>query len=249
MSANPLHRPALRPFALAVGLSLGLGSAFAAGAQTVPAQVAIDGTLLSISAEGEVRRDPDIARLSTGVVTRAADAQAAMDANAARMQDVIAAIRQAGIAEADIQTSGVNLFPQYRYGENQPPEITGYEAHNTVEITVREIDALGDVIDALVAAGANQINGPSFDVEDKQAAFDEARRIALENARERARMYAQTLDMQVQRIVSISEGHGFAPPRPVPMMAMARMEKAGTPVEPGQSTLSVTLDIVFELDQ
>lgn len=249
MRPNPM-RPALRPFVLATGLVLGLGSAFAAVAQAVPAQVAADGTLLSISAEGEVKRAPDIARLSTGVVTRDADAQAAMDANAAQMQKVIAAIKRAGIADADIQTSGVNLFPQYRYGEDQPPEITGYEAHNTVEITVRDIEALGEVVDALVAAGANQINGPSFDVEDKQAAFDEARRIALENARGRALMYAQTLGMQVERIVSISEGHGFAPPQPVPMMAMARMEKAAdTPIEPGQSTLSVNLDVVFELDQ
>lgn len=244
--------PAFRPLAIAAAaaLALGLGTAFSAAAQTVPAQVAVDGTLLSISAEGEVKRAPDIARLSTGVVTRAADAQAAMAANAEQMQRVIAAIKQAGIAENDIQTSGVNLFPQYRHSENQPPEITGYEAHNTVEITVREIGKLGDLLDVLVAAGANQINGPTFDVEDKQAAFDEARRIALENARERARMYGQTLGMQVQRIVSISEGHGFAPPRPMPMMAMARMEKAAdTPIEPGQSTLSVTLDVVFELDQ
>jgi uncharacterized protein YggE len=244
------HRSPLRPLAVAAALALGLGTALAAHAQTVPAPVAASGTLLSISAEGEVQRAPDIAHLSTGVVTRAADAQAAMNANAEQMQKVIAAIRQAGIAEDDIRTSGVNLFPQYRHAPDQAPEITGYEAHNTVEITVREIGRLGDVIDALVAAGANQINGPRFEVADKQAAFDEARRIALENARERARMYAQTLDMQVQRIVSISEGHGYAPPRPVPMMAMARMESAAdTPIEPGQSTLSVTLDVVFELDQ
>ncbi|CAG4974935.1 MAG: SIMPL domain-containing protein [Lysobacter sp.] len=237
----------LRALALATALALG-AAAMPTHAQTLPAAVSTDGTLLSVSAQAETTRVPDIAHLSTGVVTQAADANAAMRANAAQMTRVVDAIRKAGIAERDIRTSGVNLHPQYRYADNQPPTITGYEARNTVDITVRKIGELGGIMDALVAVGANQINGPSFEVDDKEGAYDEARRAAIEKARARAQMYAQTLGMEVRRIVSISEGNGgFGPP--VPMMAMARMDKAeaGTPIAPGESTLSVNLDVVFEL--
>ena len=237
----------LRALALATALALG-AAAMPTHAQTLPAAVSTDGTLLSVSAQAETTRVPDIAHLSTGVVNHAADANAAMRANAAQMTRVVDAIRKAGIAERDIRTSGVNLHPQYRYADNQPPTITGYEARNTVDITVRKIGELGGIMDALVAVGANQINGPSFEVDDKEGAYDEARRAAIEKARARAQMYAQTLGMEVRRIVSISEGNGgFGPP--VPMMAMARMDKAeaGTPIAPGESTLSVNLDVVFEL--
>ncbi len=235
-----------RPLMLATALALG-ATAMTASAQTAPAVASADGTLLSVSAQAEAKRVPDIATLSAGVVTQASDANAAMRANADEMTKVVAAIRAAGIAERDIQTSGVNLNPQYRYAENQPPAITGYQASNNVNITVRDIAKVGKILDALVATGANQVNGPSFDVDDKESAYDEARRAAVEKAQGRAEMYARTLSMQVRRIVSISEGSGYNPPRP--MMAMARMEKAqaDTPISPGESTLSVNLDIVFEL--
>ena len=239
---------ALRPLVLAAALVLG-ATAMTASAQTPPAVASADGTLLSVSAQAEARRVPDIATLSAGVVTQAADANAAMRANANEMTKVVAAIRAAGIAERDIQTSGVNLNPQYRYAENLPPAITGYQASNNVNVTVRDIAKVGKTLDALVATGANQVNGPSFDVDDKESAFDEARRAAVDKAKARAEMYAKALDMRVRRIVSISEGSGYNPPRPMPMMAMAKMEsaQADTPISPGESTLSVSLDIVFEL--
>ena len=246
-AARGRRRPAFAAAALAIVLTLGALPAMTAHAQTLPADITTDGTLLSINAQAEARRVPDIATLSTGVVTRATDTNAAMRENAEQMERVIAAIRKAGIAERDIQTSGVNLYPQYQHHENSTPTITGYQASNTVNVTVRDIGKLGQVIDAMVAAGANQINGPSFDVEDKESAYDEARRAAVEKARGRAEMYAKTLGLRVRRIVSISEGgDGF--PRPMPMMAMARAEKmADTPISPGESSLSVDLDIVFEL--
>ena len=240
------HR-ALRPLALATAVALG-AVALSATAQTAPMQVAGNGTLLSVSAHAEASRVPDIAHLSTGVVTQAADAKAAMQANATQMTRVVAAIRDAGIAERDIRTSGVSLNPQYRYEENHPPTITGYEARNTVEVTVRDIGEVGKTMDALVAVGANQVQGPSFEIDDKESVLDEARKRAIEKARARATMYAETLGLQVRRIVSISEGNGgFSPP--MPMMAMARMEKAqaDTPIAPGESTLTVDLDVVFEL--
>ena len=241
-------RTAPRPLLLA--LALALGGPMSASAQPVPTTaVPSDGTLLSVSANAEARRTPDIANVSTGVVTRAPDANGAMRANAEQMAKVVAAIKAAGVAERDIQTSGVNLNPDYRYAENQPPVITGYQASNTVNITVRDISRLGKLLDALVATGANQINGPTFDVDDKDGAYDEARRSAIAKAQARAEMYAKALGQRVRRIVSISEGGGFGMPQPMPMMAMAKAERmqADTPIAPGENVLGVNLDVVFEL--
>lgn len=242
-----LSRLALRPLALAALLALGACSPMSSNAQTTP-YVATDGTLLNVSAQGEAKRVPDIARISTGVVTRAADANAAMRANAEQMAKVVAAIKAAGIADKDVQTSGINLNPSYQYRENQPPTITGYEANNTVSMTVRDIAKLGKILDSLTAVGANQINGPSFDVDKKDEALDEARRKAIASAQARAEMYAKTLGMKVRRIVSINEGGGFAPPIPmVRGMVAMKAEAADTSVSPGENTLSVNLDVMFEL--
>src|SRR5690606_33046566 len=161
---------------------------------------------------------------------------AALKANSAEMAKVVAAIKAAGIADRDVQTSGISIQPQYRYAENQPPVITGYQASNTVNIKVRDIARLGDVLDALVASGANQVHGPSFEIDQPEAAYDEARQAALKLAQARAEMYAGSLGLRVRRNVSISEGGGVQPPRPV-MKAMAmdaRMEAAAA--TPGQAT-------------
>ena len=221
------------------------GLAMTASAQS--SQTANDGTLLSIAADAQATRVPDIATLSGGVVTQAADANTAMRANADQMSRVMAAIKAAGIAERDVQTAGISLFPQYRYAENQPPTITGYQATNTVNVKVRDISRLGKVLDALVASGANQISGPNFEIDEPEAAYDEARRNALKKAQARADMYAATLGLRVRRIVSISEGGGSNPPGPIPMMKMAAMEARDTPVSPGETSLSASLNVVFEL--
>ncbi|KPN20829.1 hypothetical protein AO715_13605 [Xanthomonas sp. Mitacek01] len=236
-----------RPLLLACGLALGTLTMTASAQDTTHQTATSDGTLLSISAQAEASRAPDIATMSTGVVTQAADANAAMRANAEQMAKLMQAIKAAGIAERDVQTSGVNLSPQYRYAENQPPAITGYQASNTVNLKVRDIGKLGQVLDALVASGANQINGPTFEIDDADAVQDEARSAALKKAQARAEVYANSLGMRVRRIVSISEGGGFqAPPRP--MMAMRAMaESADTSISPGESTLTANLDVVFEL--
>lgn len=237
-----------RPLLLACGLALGTLSMTASAQSAMHHAAPGDGTLLSISAQADSSRSPDIAMLSTGVVTQAADANAAMRGNAEQMAGLMTAIRAAGIADRDVQTSGINLNPQYRYAENQPPVITGYQASNTVNLKVRDIGKLGQVLDALVASGANQINGPTFEIEDAEGVRDLARAAALKKAQARAEIYAASLGMRVRRIVSISEGGGFqAPPRP--MMAMRAMEQDSfaAPVSPGENTLTANLDVVFEL--
>lgn len=246
-----MPRNSLRPLLLAAALALGT-HAMAASAQNASPQpaapVSANGTLLSVSAQAEAKRVPDVATLSAGVVTQAADANAALRANATQMEKVMAAVRAAGIAERDVQTAGVNVNPQYRYAENQPPAITGYQASNAVNLKVRDVGKLGKVLDALVASGANQVNGPSFEIDEPEAVYDEARKAALAKAQARAQMYAGTLGKRVRRIVSISEGAGFRPPVPMPMMAMARGKaEADTAISPGETTLSANLDVVFEL--
>jgi uncharacterized protein len=217
--------------------------AMAAEITTAP----IQGTLLEISAEGTVNRVPDLAVIGAGVVTQAGKAGAALGANASRMSATIAALKAAGVAERDIQTQSISLQPQYRYGDNQPPVLTGYQASNRVSVKLRDLARAGAVIDALVAAGANQIDGPELMVDKPETALDEARTKALAAARARAELYARGAGLSVRRIVRIAEGEGYRPP--VRPMAMAmRAEKADTPVAAGEQQLSVNLSVTFELN-
>lgn len=207
-------------------------------------------TLLTMNSEGRTTRVPDIAEISGGVVTTATTAAAAMAENADRMTAVVAAVRRAGIAERDIQTSSLNLQAQYRYENNQPPVLTGYQATNTVNLRIRKIADAGVLLDTLVKAGANQLNGPDFRIEDSDAALDEARRAAVQTAKARAELYAKATGLNVRRIVKITEG-GSADPGPRPMMARMVMDSgtaAAPPVAPGEVALSINLTTVFELD-
>jgi uncharacterized protein YggE len=230
-------------------LALTLASAPAL-AQTMPVPVqTISGTVLEISAEGESTRTPDLATITAGVVTQAADAAGAMRENATRMERVIAALKRAGIADKDVRTASISLQPQYRYGENQPPVITGYQASNTVTVKFRDIGKAGSILDALVATGANQINGPDLGLDDPAAAMDEARLDAMTKARARADLYARAAGLKVQRILSISEGN-VDMPRPMPIMMRAQgmmAEAAKSQILPGEQELHVTLSVRFEL--
>lgn len=252
-----MRHPVLPRFALPRRLlasSLATFLAMGSVAMNASAQVAAlasatsDGTLLSVSAEAKATRVPDVATMSTGVVTQAADANGALRANAEEMNKVMSAVKAAGIAERDVQTSGISIYPQYRYAENKPPVITGYQASNTVNLKVRDIAKLGKVLDALVASGANQVNGPNFEIDQPEEAYDEARRNALAKAQARAEMYAKTLGLRVRRIVSIDEGTGYQPPVMLRMAAKSMaMDAMESPVSPGESTLSANLNVVFEL--
>lgn len=226
-----------------------IGSPPAAAQPVPPAAVqAITGTRLDIVATGEVSRVPDIAHISAGVVTMAPTASAAIQQNAQRMNAVRAALRSAGIADRDIQTSTISLNPEYRYQENQSPVLTGYRASNQVTVRFRDIERTGPILDALVAQGANQINGPMLSIDEPEAALDEARMQALQVAQRRAETYARQMGKRVGRILSVSESGGGFPP-PIPMMARAEMsDAASTKIDPGEQTLSVSLSVSFELN-
>lgn len=234
------------PACLLLAGVLALGPFAMTHAHDRPGPVATDGTLLSVSAHAEASRVPDIASLSTGVVTQAADANAALKANSAQMSKVVAAIRAAGVAERDVQTSGISIQPQYRYAENQPPVITGYQASNSVSVKFRDIAKSGAILDALVKQGANQIDGPNLSIDRIEAAQDEARVDAVKRARARAGLYAQALGMRVDRMVSLSEGDG-AMPGPVPAMMMRAEAKDSTQLLPGEQQVGVTVRVRFLL--
>jgi uncharacterized protein len=221
----------------------------AAGAQATAVTQPLAGTRLDVSATGEVTRVPDIAVISTGVVTRAASATAAIQQNANRMERVRAALRKAGVEDKDIQTSSINLNPDYVYAERQPPRLTGYQASNQVSVRFRDIRKTGEILDALVAEGANQINGPTLTIDKPEAALDEARLKALANGRARAELYARGLGMRVTRLLSVSETGGYAAPPPMPMYARAEMaaQDAKTSIDPGEQKVSVSVAMSFEL--
>ena len=164
------------------------------------------------------------------------------------MARVVAALRKAGIAERDIQTSSVNLNPEYRYPENQSPQLTGYTASNTVTVRFRDIRNSGKILDALVSQGANQINGPNLTIDKPEAALDEARGKAIAEGRARAELYARSLGMRVVRLVAITESGGnYGPPTPMPVMMDARAQASYAKIDPGEQKLSASLGMTFEL--
>ena len=232
-------------------------TALALGAATLPASAmaqatvpVIGGTRLDINATGEVTRVPDLAIISAGVQTLQPTATGAIEENATRMERVRAALKRAGIDDKDIQTSSISLNPEYRYVENQPPRLTGYRATNTVNVKFRDLKRTGAILDALVAEGANQINGPNLTIDKPEAAYDEARVQAIANGRARAELYARALGKRVVRLLSVSESGGFNVPPPMPVAYardMAAQSVAKTEIDPGTQQLEVTLAMSFEL--
>ena len=210
-------------------------------AQTAP-------TTLSVTAESKVERAPDVADISAGVTTQSTTASTAVRDNAVRMTAVIEALKRAGVAERDIQTASLSLQPQYKYQDNQPPQLLGYQASNTVSVRMRRIADMGKVIDALVAAGSNQLNGPTFRVDKPDAALDEARAAAIATARARAEIYARAAGLHVSRILSIAENGSPGPVYPMQMRAMAMKVAADTPVAAGEVELTASVNVVFELN-
>lgn len=215
-------------------------------AQQAAISQTIAGTRLDISATGESIRTSDVAVVSAGVVTHSQTASGAIQDAAERMQRVIAALKRAGIADRDIQTNSVSLNAEYRYDNNQPPQLVGYTASNQVTVRFRDIRSSGKILDALVREGANQISGPNLVVDNPEAALDEARAKAIAAGRARAELYARSLGLRIVRIVAVSENSSNLAP-PIPVMMAARAKSADTNIEAGEQKLAVTVAMTFEL--
>ncbi|MEM6652994.1 MAG: SIMPL domain-containing protein [Pseudomonadota bacterium] len=208
-------------------------------------------TTLTLSAEGAVKRAPDIAFMNAGVETQGETAQAAMQANAEAMNGVFEALAAANIDRSDMQTSNFSVQPQYDYSNRssgQGPRLTGYRASNQVTVKVRDLDSLGETMDALVGAGGNTFSGLTFALEDDRAAMDAARELAMKSAIARAELYAAASGYELARVVTLSEAGGLQP-GPQPMMMEARSAAASTPIATGEVNYSVTVNVTFELRQ
>jgi uncharacterized protein YggE len=224
--------------------------------QASPAPViAVGASLLSVQAEGRSTRKPDLAVFNAGVTTQGQTAGAALSANSAAMTKVIAELKRAGIAERDIQTSNLSVNPIYAQQRPLPdgtidrrgPEIIGYQVSNNVTVRQRKLDNYGKVIDTLVSAGANQVNGPSFQMDDPDPAMDEARVSAMGKARARADLYAKAAGLRVVRILSISESGGYSGPPVMYARVAADSMAAAPPVQAGELQVESTVTVQFEL--
>lgn len=227
-------------------------AAIAALASPAAAEVAIEssGPVIQLSVSESVAVDPDIANLSAGVTTVAPTAVEAMRQNARQMNAVVDRIEALGIDEDDIQTSGVNLNPEYNYNQQtQQQEFRGYRVMNRVNIVLRDIQRTGEVLDALVASGATDLGGIGWAVDDPAPAVEQARQAAFATARQRAQNYARLSGYSDIRLLEISEN---VTSRPMPMMrqmATADVAEESTPVRPGQIDAGITVNFSFEMVQ
>jgi uncharacterized protein len=208
-----------------------------------------DPRTISTSGHGEIRAVPDMAEVRAGVTITAPTAAQALAANSSRMQSVFAALRKMSVPEKDIQTTNFYISPQYTNGEgNTARRLTGYQVSNDVTVRLEDIGKVGSALDALVAAGANQMNGISFSIQNPAPVLERARTEAIADARTRAETYAKAAGVSLGTILSISDSGGEAP-RPVMyrMAAMAAPPAPPPPISAGEQTISADVAMVWEI--
>jgi uncharacterized protein YggE len=236
MKENAMTRRSIRTLGLLAMMALAAPSALADDGDE-PRRITVTG-------QGQVQAAPDMAVLSIGVETEAATPGAALADNAERMTAVMARLQQAGIADQDLQTSQLGVWPVYAERE-QPQKVVGYRAGNQLSVTLRDIDRIGEILDPAVADGANNVSGPSFAVAEPEPLYQEARDAAVKDAMARAQRYARAAGVSLGEIVRIDEaGGGPVYARGMRAEAMA----ASTPVAAGESTFSASVTMVFAID-
>ena len=234
------------PIALAAATALALP--VSANAQQV--EIAATGPVIELSVYESVDAEPDLVTLGAGVTSDAPTAVEAMRLNAVEMRRVIERILALGIDEEDVQTTGINLNARYDYDrDTQRNVFRGYQASNRVSVKLREVEKTGTVLDALVAAGATDLNGPSFSIEDDAEAKDEARASAVKRAQMRAEAYAALYGYSGVRVLAISEAIQGHMPGQQPQMRMMAADAAAesTPVQPGMVSTGVNVTIKYEM--
>jgi uncharacterized protein YggE len=206
-------------------------------------------TRVTVSGDSIVQAQPDTAIVTVSVVTQSKRAIEAQQENAAKSDAVVRALKAAAGAGAEVKTSGYSLQPQRVYRENQPPTITGYEARNSVTVTLNDLTKVGTVIDATAQAGANDIAGISFTLRKDRPARDEALALATQEAMGKARVIAQALGGRLLRIVEVQEEGTIRPPVPrYETTDMRTMAAAQTPIEVGSLEISSRVQLIAEVD-
>jgi len=201
--------------------------------------------MLTVMGEATVRAVPDMALIRAGVTTQGKTAREAGDANARTMNEVIAALKTAGVADTDIQTVQLSVQPNFDSGRNGTNKIVSFQASNSVTARLRDIGKVSEVIDAVIAAGANDMGGIDFAVADPAKLMDQARTGAIADARRKAELYAKAASVGLGRVMGISEE--TAPPEPVMLRAAAPMAAKGTPVMPGEQVLQSSITVTYQL--
>jgi uncharacterized protein YggE len=199
---------------------------------------------MTVTGDGQVKAAPDEAELSTGVVTQAVTAAAAMSKNREAMNKIFATLKNLGIAQKDIQTSDFSVSPQTGPGDTQ--KITGYQVSNTVHATIENLSRLGPALDALVASGSNSLGDIAFSIRDPKPLEAQARAAAMHDAIDKAQSYARAANLQLGPILSVSEGGEV--PRPMfRALAMAPAAAAPTPIAAGEESVSANVTVTFEI--
>ncbi len=241
---NTSHRRTIGAFAiLAPALALAAPSTARAQQQEEAAERTV-----TVAALGRVTREPDRAVLNLAVESFAATAREAAAANASKMEALVAALRRLGLSEDQVETESYFLNPEHdRRGEPGEPRIVGYRAVNTVRVTVDDIARVGEVIDAAIAAGADRVNGLSFQLRDPEEARRDALRDAISKARTEAETVAGAVDRSLGPVLSVMTG-GFERPVVMARGMAADALAAPTPIEPGTLDVVASVTVVFRLE-
>src|SRR5262245_48948498 len=207
---------------------------------------------ISISASGTVKTPPDMVEIATGVTSEAPSGRAALDQNTEAMTKVVEALKGDGIEPKDIQTANVSVGPSYEQRpydrpDGRPPAVVGYRVTNQVRITLRDTAKLGAILDKVVSLGANQIDSIEFGVSEPEALKDEARKLALQNVTDNAKLYAQAAGVTLGPILSITEEESSYRPRYLERAATMAAPKA-VPIEAGTTAVEVRVRVRWEID-
>lgn len=204
---------------------------------------------ITVTGAGQAAAAPDMAILNLGVQTEAQTAAAALRENSAKMTATIDRLKSLGIADKDIQTSGINVSPQYDYNSNRSkPRVTGYTVSNSVRVKLRDLDEAGAVIDQAVQTGANSMNGLSFTFSDPKPLQQAARRDAVAQARANAETLTSAAGVSLGQVLTIQDGYTVTPGPVMRGVAMRAEADMAVPIEAGESTIGANVTIVYELD-
>ncbi|TBZ99368.1 MULTISPECIES: SIMPL domain-containing protein [Rhizobium] len=211
--------------------------------------------VISVTGDGESSVAPDMAVVNLAVVKQAKTAREALDENNKAMNDVLAALKSGGIAERDLQTSGFSIQPQYNYpqpvdGQQQQPQLIGYQTINSVTVRLRDLAKLGAVIDQSVSLGINQGGEIQFTNDKPDAAIEEARKAAVADAVKRAKTLSEAAGVKLGRILEINENVPRAMPQPVYRATMMKeASDAAVPVQGGENNYNVSVTVTFAIEQ
>lgn len=208
---------------------------------------------ISVTGTGKVSVEPDMAMVTAGVVTEAETARAALSENTSRTAAMIEALKAAGIEARDLQTSNVSISPVWndrRYqsnSNNEPPRIVAYQVRNSVSVRIRALETTGEILDAIVTEGANQISGPNFGLIEPEPQMDEARRLAVADARRKAEIMAEAAGVALAEIVSIAEGGVSGRPIQFGRTMAAAVEAAPVPIEAGELDITASVSMTWKI--